>query len=151
LRIHRPAYSRDSGPVLRAKIRDAVAKSQQDKNARSVETRPEPKLETPGRRDTFEPTNERTRKKDNTGLQEVFIPGPYWKEIALGRALLLRGHQGNAVKQLQNFLRDHGEPTIVDGQFGALTEQAVRGFQAKNRLLVTGRLDRATLTRLSGD
>ena len=152
MRILRPGYSRDSGPVLRSQIRDALAKSQQAKtkdNLPAGEAQFAPTVVPPGSRDTYEKSNKAPRKATAKPSQDVYIPAPYWEEIVSGKALLLKGHEGSAVTQLQNNLCRHEESTVADGKFGSSTERAVRSFQAKNRLLVTGRLDEVTLAWLS--
>ncbi|GAB3862851.1 hypothetical protein GCM10028801_29220 [Nocardioides maradonensis] len=64
-------------------------------------------------------------------------------------ALLAPGDDGPQVKQLQARLTQiawfSGAPT---GHYGDATEQAVRGFQAKRGIPVTGEVDRRTMRRL---
>ena len=66
-----------------------------------------------------------------------------------GFRVLARGDEGRAVRELQARLRQvrwfSGD---VTDHFGPVTEAAVRGFQAKRGLPVTGRVDRRTSTRL---
>ncbi|SDS62466.1 L,D-transpeptidase catalytic domain [Nocardioides scoriae] len=68
-----------------------------------------------------------------------------------GPRLLGPGDSGAEVRELQSRLRQiawfAGDVTDV---YGSLTEQAVRGFQAKREIAVTGWVDRRTLTRLEG-
>lgn len=47
---------------------------------------------------------------------------------------LRQGDQGQNVRSLQYLLRAGGAQIVVDGVFGALTEAAVRAFQAGGRL-----------------
>ena len=55
----------------------------------------------------------------------------------------------NPVQRLQAALMAHGhDPGPVDGVMGPRTEEALRAFQAAQRLKVTGRLDQATLDKL---
>lgn len=58
------------------------------------------------------------------------------------------GDQGDAVKALQTLLNQNGAQLVVDGDFGPMTYQAVRLFQANHGLPVTGVADSATLTLL---
>lgn len=52
---------------------------------------------------------------------------------------LRRGSQGEAVRQLQQALKDlHYQPGTVDGQFGAATESAVSAFQKDKGIHVDG-------------
>ena len=68
-----------------------------------------------------------------------------------GPRLLGPGDSGTEVRELQSRLRQvawfAGD---VTDHYGSLTEQAVRGFQAKREIAVTGWVDRRTLTRLEG-
>lgn len=54
---------------------------------------------------------------------------------------LTRGDCGDLVVQLQDFLSRKGSSVKVDGVFGAGTQSAVRAFQRKNGLKVTGDVD----------
>lgn len=58
------------------------------------------------------------------------------------------GDQGDAVKALQTLLNQNGAQLVVDGDFGPMTYQAVRLFQANHGLPVTGVADAATLSLL---
>jgi|SRR5271166_640319 len=48
------------------------------------------------------------------------------------------GAQGEDIKSIQYFLNAHGSVLVVDGQYGPLTEAAVRGFQSTHGLTVDG-------------
>jgi peptidoglycan hydrolase-like protein with peptidoglycan-binding domain len=48
------------------------------------------------------------------------------------------GDSGDSVKVLQRLLSQNGYPVRVDGNFGALTETAVKAFQTQNNLTVDG-------------
>ncbi len=65
--------------------------------------------------------------------------------------LLGPGDEGAAVKDLQARLRqiDWFEADVT-GFYGDVTTEAVRGFQAKRQIPVTGEVDRRTLNRLHG-
>jgi peptidoglycan hydrolase-like protein with peptidoglycan-binding domain len=52
--------------------------------------------------------------------------------------------KGTAVMELQELLRAHGFTIRVDGDFGGLTETAVRLFQRQHRLRVDGIVDAKT-------
>lgn len=81
---------------------------------------------------TTEPTSE--------ALHNVYAPG---------RPLLQRGDTGMWVRQVQARLKQvRWFDARVSGRYGATTVEAVRGFQAKRRIPVTGQVDRRTLTRL---
>lgn len=52
---------------------------------------------------------------------------------------LRKGSVGQDVKQLQSRLNEvQGSGLLVDGWFGAITEKAVKNFQARNNLLIDG-------------
>lgn len=59
-----------------------------------------------------------------------------------------RGDKSPYVSDLQNMLIKKGWKLAADGDFGAKTEQAVKEFQAKNNLKVTGQIDTDTLNKL---
>lgn len=65
---------------------------------------------------------------------------------------LRQGQTGQAVKDLQSKLVNHGYNTNgVDGVFGAGTEAAVRSFQADKGLAVDGLAGRQTISALGGE
>jgi peptidoglycan hydrolase-like protein with peptidoglycan-binding domain len=68
-----------------------------------------------------------------------------------GPALFERGDEGREVRQIQARLRQiawfFGD---VSDHYGDRTVEAVRGFQAKRRVPVTGKVDRRTLELLDG-
>lgn len=69
--------------------------------------------------------------------------------VKSGPALMQRGSNGDDVRDLQARLKQIGWFSgPVTGYYGDVTTQAVRGFQAKRGLPVTGAVDRATLSRL---
>jgi len=53
-------------------------------------------------------------------------------------ANIVRGQHSGCVTELQSLLNHHGAELAVDGDFGPLTEAAVRDFQAEKGLLVDG-------------
>jgi peptidoglycan hydrolase-like protein with peptidoglycan-binding domain len=81
---------------------------------------------------TTEPTSE--------ALHNVYTPG---------KPLLQRGDTGMWVRQVQARLTQvRWYDGRVTGRYTQKTVQAVKGFQAKRRIPVTGAVDRRTLTRL---
>jgi peptidoglycan hydrolase-like protein with peptidoglycan-binding domain len=57
----------------------------------------------------------------------------------MAEPLLKKGSTGDAVRQLQQALKDLGyDPGDVDGQFGSNTESAVKAFQRDRGLTVDG-------------
>lgn len=62
---------------------------------------------------------------------------------------LRRGSTGAKVRELQTLLRNQGfDPGPIDGDFGPLTENAVRAFQRSKGLVVDGVVGVATWTAL---
>lgn len=59
-----------------------------------------------------------------------------------------RGDKSPYVADLQNMLIKKGAAIKADGDFGPATENAVRNFQSKNGLKVTGTIDTDTLNKL---
>ena len=64
------------------------------------------------------------------------------------KPVLKKGNKGAAVKKLQKKLNKKGAKLTVDGVFGNLTYKAVRKFQKKNKLKVTGIVRAATWKKL---
>ena len=58
------------------------------------------------------------------------------------------GDSSPYVADLQNMLIRKGYNIVADGAFGAKTEVAVKDFQSKNGLTITGRIDTNTLNKL---
>ena len=57
----------------------------------------------------------------------------------MAEPLLKKGDTGEAVRQLQQALKDLGyDPGAIDGRFGAKTEEAVKAFQRDRHLSVDG-------------
>lgn len=52
------------------------------------------------------------------------------------------------VKEVQNALVDAGYKIKVDGKMGRQVRTALKKYQKKNRLKVTGRIDKATLGKM---
>lgn len=66
------------------------------------------------------------------------------------QSLLARGSNGGEVAQLQNLLNQFGAGLDVDGDFGPMTEAAVRNFQASHGLDVDGIVGPQTWGALMG-
>jgi len=67
------------------------------------------------------------------------LPRGQGQAEAAARPTLRRGATGDAVREVQQRLKDWGYyEGPVDGQFGPLTEKAVRFFQSRNGLTVDG-------------
>lgn len=67
-----------------------------------------------------------------------------------GKPQLQRGAKGEQVKILQTLLNARGAKLVVDGDFGRITERAVRAFQQANGLVVDGAVGPKTAAKLSG-
>jgi peptidoglycan hydrolase-like protein with peptidoglycan-binding domain len=61
---------------------------------------------------------------------------------------LKNGSSGWSVHALQSQLRESGYAVKVDGDFGELTEKAVRSFQRANKLTADGVVNYATWNKL---
>jgi hypothetical protein len=61
---------------------------------------------------------------------------------------LRRGARGRTVRMVQEWLTCHRFPTAVDGDFGPATELALRDFQRRKALAVTGAVDENTFAAL---
>jgi peptidoglycan hydrolase-like protein with peptidoglycan-binding domain len=73
-----------------------------------------------------------------------YTPGPSLEAVDGGGAVLRFGHRGAGVREAQAMLNDalpDAPKLAVDGLFGPKTRAAVRDFQAKVGLPVTGELD----------
>ena len=82
----------------------------------------------------------RTTEPTSDALHNVYTPG---------RPLLERGDSGMWVRQVQARLRQvRWFDGPVTGRYAGSTVEAVRGFQARRRIPVTGQVDRRTLSRL---
>ncbi|MDQ6641603.1 MAG: L,D-transpeptidase family protein, partial [Actinomycetota bacterium] len=81
-----------------------------------------------------------------TTIQPTPQPKP---TMTAGPRMLGPGDQGATVRELQARLKQIAWyfPDIT-GSYGTVTSSAVRGFQAKRKLPVTGVVDRRTMTRL---
>lgn len=66
----------------------------------------------------------------------------------LDSALLDRGDKGQAIRDLQNDLKALGYVLTADGDFGPMTEQAVKAFQRANGLTVDGKAGPVTLAAI---
>ena len=62
-------------------------------------------------------------------------PGPHVPPFP---GVVKRGSRGNAVRQVQQRLKDRGWKVTVDGVFGAGTDTVVRAFQREKRLVADG-------------
>ena len=91
---------------------------------------------------TLDRLHSMTRQPTQDEMHNILRPGP---------ALLARGSTGDGVKDVQARLKQIGwySPKI-DGVYGPQTEEAVRGFQAKRQIPVTGEVDQRTKDRLYG-
>ncbi|MFI1412154.1 peptidoglycan-binding protein [Streptomyces sp. NPDC020707] len=63
---------------------------------------------------------------------------------------IVQGQRSGCVTELQSLLNHHGADLAVDGDFGALTDSAVRDFQAEKGLSVDGHVGPNTKAALYG-
>jgi hypothetical protein len=93
---------------------------------------------------TRAPAPEATPESSPTGRPTTRPP-----VMEAGPALLVRGDRGLEVRDLQaRLISIQWLFTPVSGVYDAATTEAVRGFQAKREIPVTGEVDRRTLQRL---
>ena len=72
------------------------------------------------------------------GVEVTYVDALEKEGNAVDHPILRRGDSGNAVTYLQTLLGDTGAALRADGIFGAVTEAAVKDFQAVNRLTMDG-------------
>ena len=90
---------------------------------------------------TWSSLTSRTRKPTQDEMHNRLTPGP---------ALLARGASGDRVRDLQARLKQlDWFSGSVTGTYGPATASAVKGFQGKRAIPVTGEVDRRTLDRLT--
>lgn len=77
---------------------------------------------------------ERRRTRANV----VAFARPQYEDADRYHPTLRRGAKGETVELLQELLNVNGIQVVVDGDFGVLTEQAVRSFQESNGLKADG-------------
>ena len=79
-------------------------------------------------------------------------PTPPFPEASAGEVIpwvdLAKGATGTLVQKVQTALIANGATIVADGQFGALTESAVKSFQQAKALPSTGIVDQATADML---
>ncbi len=63
----------------------------------------------------------------------------------LGSRSLEKGMTGTDVVELQDLLKNKGYTIKVDGEFGSTTEEAIKDFQKKNNIDVTGKANVVTI------
>lgn len=73
-----------------------------------------------------------------------------WDQVKSGGELLKRGSEGDAVVHLQGLLNQSGAGLAVDGDFGRLTDGAVRTAQQNGGVAVDGKVGPNTAAVLEG-
>lgn len=63
-------------------------------------------------------------------------------------AILKKGNKGSSIKTLQKRLNEFNAKLTIDGDFGPVTEKAVRDFQKKSSLRVDGLVGKNTMAAL---
>ena len=96
--------------------------------------------------------NSSTNTGTNTGANTNASTGAQDAQKSGGQSsggALKNGAEGDAVKELQQLMKDQGHYSgPVNGKFGPLTEEAVKGFQQKMGLTVDGIAGSETLSKL---
>jgi putative chitinase len=82
------------------------------------------------------------------GVEDRPLPPPPVNPIIPPIVVAKKGDNSPYVADLQNMLIKKGASITADGAFGPKTEQAVKDFQTKNGLPVTGSIDTDTLNKL---
>ena len=77
-------------------------------------------------------------ERQRTRVNVVAFARPLYEDLGDYHPTLRRGAKGESVELLQELLNVNGFQVKVDGDFGVLTENAVREFQKANRLVVDG-------------
>lgn len=89
---------------------------------------------------TWDSLRQMTREPSHEEKHNILVAGP---------ALLSAGDEGDKVRDLQARLKQVGwYDKLIDGRYGEGTTEAVRGFQQKRQIPVTGEVDQRTLDRL---
>lgn len=83
-------------------------------------------------------------------LDSDYPVAPAVKYITLEVPVLKRGMKGEAVRALQAQLVGYGYKIVVDGSFGAKTENAVMCYQEDNGLTPDGSVGRVTRSKMLG-
>jgi peptidoglycan hydrolase-like protein with peptidoglycan-binding domain len=118
--------------------------------ASPTESAPKPTA-TPTPTPTPTPTAHASRQPESkpTKTQKPAATQQKKKQLVAGPAIMARGSQGDRVRGLQARLRQIGWYSgNVTGFYGSVTTSAVRGFQARRAIPVTGEVDQRTLDRL---
>jgi len=105
----------------------------------------------------YMPSNSTQTLKAKYGTPDMFIKtwsGAHGHKAAAPKPApvkyptLRQGDNGANVKQLQQLLRNNGAKISTDGDFGAKTLAAVKGYQGNNKLTVDGIAGNKTITKL---
>jgi peptidoglycan hydrolase-like protein with peptidoglycan-binding domain len=80
------------------------------------------------------------------GAIAIAVPGA----ASAGLICTYRDHAANIVRRVQEKLSDQYGPLTADGSIGPATRKALRAFQEKNGLKVSGELDQVTFHALFG-
>lgn len=96
--------------------------------------------QTPGVEANTRPTRTSLRRSVEQAPQASAASHPNLDNVRQGQSLLRRGASGPQVESLQQMLNRAGAnpPLATDGQFGPLTQAAVREFQTKRGIQVDG-------------
>ena len=77
-------------------------------------------------------------ERQRTRANVVAFARPLYEDLGDYHPTLRRGAKGESVELLQELLNVKGFQVKIDGDFGVLTESAVKEFQKANRLVVDG-------------
>ena len=145
--------SRRSCAVSRTASAGPARRATSPGSAPSTTPTPRPAQTAPGparRTSRTRPTTDRPGRADRRAREARAEPEkPTEPELVPGPALLAPGDSGDDVRDLQARLAQiDWFNADVTGYYGDVTTEAVRGFQAKREIPVTGEVDQRTLDRL---
>jgi hypothetical protein len=119
---------------------DTEPPAQQPSDVPATDDPSDEPAEEPTEEPSDEPTDKPSEEPSDEPTEPALVPGP---------ALLSPGDSGDDVRDLQARLAQiDWFNADVTGFYGDVTTEAVRGFQAKREIPVTGAVDQRTLDRL---
>ncbi len=74
-----------------------------------------------------------------------YQPAPAMSDVEKGSAVLVKGHEGEAIKEVQGLLTKAGYPVVQNGKLGTTTEGKIKHFQKDNQLSISGRIGQTTM------
>jgi hypothetical protein len=146
------AWAVAAGMALAAPIPAATAADVKDEAVGTKETLKEKAVDT---KDTLKEkaVELKDKIKDKTAATKEKVKAKLDKDDGNPPTVSSERHHGsiNNFRDVQTALKAKGfDPGPIDGVYGPRTNAAIQDFQRSENLMVTGRLDRETTTRLAG-